>query len=386
LIMQIGKTVFQTGDIGLVRRCWPSLVKMTEFLDSTMVRDIPEGITTYDYMHYRPSFVYTAVLHCATLMMMAELGKTLMNENAHEAPRAEMALLVEKFERQLKATYRSTMDILWDERGFFRTCGGRETVFTSALAGDWMARLSGLPPAVEYPKALSHSRWQSRLLVDSYPYMDSRAGRTRPLVHREADLQGSEMPAVNHGFKLYRVNNPWQSIGYQAIEAIFLGRVEEGLDLIRRVWDKGWHEGYPWDMDHWGMRGRKYMTHPILWLWDGDHHGEQGHVYMTHTVMWSVFTALTGVTYNAFTKTITFSPRPIPGHKSFRVPVFLPGFWLKVEHDPDGRRADFTVLNSFGEPARVERVRILQADGTGKDRVLTPPVALRGDARFSIDT
>lgn len=384
LIMQTGKMVLQTGDMELLRQCWPSMVQMMQFLDSCLERNIPEGITTYDYMHYHPAFVYTAILHCATLKMMIQLGELLSGSDSHAAVDHELAHRLKEYAEQLQATDRSCMDILWDQRGFFRTCDGRDTVFTASLAGDWISRYAGLGPVVDHQKSLSHSSWQWKVLVDAYPAIDSRAGITRPLVHREADLDGNQMPAVNNGFKMWHVNNPWQSIGYQAIEAIFLGRVEEGLGLIKRIWDKGWYEGYPWDMDHWGMRGRKYMTHPVLWLWDKDHHGEQGHVYMTHPVMWSVFAALTGVTYNAFTRSLTVSPRPIPGQDEFMIPVFLPGAWLMVEYHEETGRVDFHVLKSFGEPLVVERVQHQQPDGSSRDIPLAEPVTLEGGTRFSV--
>ena len=257
-------------------------------------------------------------------------------------------------------------------------------MFTSALAGDWICRSAGLEPAVEYQRAFSHSEWQTNVLVDSYPVMHSRAGSTRPLVYREADLTGTEIPALHRGFKLFRVNNPWQSIAYQGIEAIFLGRTSEGLELLKRIWDKGWYEGYPWDMDHWGMRGRTYMTHPLLWVWDKDHHGTEGHIYMTHPAMWSVFTALTGVTYDAFAERLSISPRLLPGHQELRIPVFLPGFWLNIEYREATGEATFSVVKHFGTPHSVKSVHWQNPDGTGTDIAFDPPLVLERGARFVV--
>lgn len=374
-ILQLGKLILQTGDITLLEDSWPRMLEMMRYLDESLEDDIPEGITTYDYMHYRPSFVYSAILHCATLQMMTRLGRLLSVDGA----------VLEPLEAQLTATRRAAERLLWDERGFFRTCRGRDTVFTAALAGDWICRYAGLDSAIPYERALSHSEWQTRVLVDSYRVMSSRAGATRPLVYREADPAGNEMPALKRGFKLYRVNNPWQSIAYQGIEAIFLGRTGEGLQLLKRVWEKGWYEGYPWDMDHWGMRGRTYMTHPLLWIWDNDHHGTEGHVYMTHPAMWSAFAALTGVTYDAFGEQLTFSPRPLPGQEEFRIPAFLPGFWLDIEYSDTSGEAAFTVAKHFGTPVGAKTVRWQQPDGTGADISLEPPVVLEEGARFVVE-
>jgi uncharacterized protein (DUF608 family) len=388
LILQIGRHVLSTGDSDLLRQCWSSMVEMTDYLATTMYDEIPEGITTYDYMHYHPSFVYTALLHCATLRMMMELGTILLQlDTSQYGPVEESEQIQARLRRwdcQLHATYSSCITLLWDRRGFFHTCRGRETVFTSALAGDWISRLCGLGPVVEYDKAVSHSRWQSRVLVDVYQFMNSRAGITRPLVYREADPEGNEQPAVNHGFSLYRVNNPWQSAGYQGVEAVFLGRVREGLRLIRRIWDKGWFEGYPWDMDHWGMRGRFYMTHPILWLgWDRDHLSNRGHVYMTHPVIWSVLHALTGVSYHAYNETLTVSPRSIPDSDGFRIPVFLPLFWLLVELNGEKSELHCTVIRHFGLPPLLRRVLYLEPDGRARELPLVQPVRLEQGKSFA---
>jgi hypothetical protein len=406
LIMQLGKTVLQHGDLELLRECWPEMVRMMEYLDTTLQDDIPEGITTYDYMHYHPSFIYTALLHCATLQMMIELAGILL-EHAHSPhERSTLEALIRRFREQLEATRGSCDKRLWDSRGFFHTCAGRQTVFTAALAGDWISRLAGLGPAADYSKALSHSRWQSEVLVDAYPWMDSRAGRTRPLVYREADTEGNECPAVNNGIRLYRVNNPWQSTAYQALEAILLGRTSAGLRLIKRIWDKGWYEGYPWDMDHWGMRGRTYMTHPVFWFWwDRDHLDTLGHVYMTHPVLWALFPALTGVSYHAFTETLTISPRILSRDRAsepssdakgapdedpasstgeeFRVPVFLPRFWLMVEYDVQQEKLQLEVLKHFGRPQRVRRLLSTAPDGTAQELPLSAPLLLEEGKAFS---
>lgn len=374
LILQLGKLILQTGDRALLEDSWAKMLEMMDYLDASLENDIPEGVTTYDYMDYRPSFVYSAILHCATLQMMMRLARLLPADRT----------VLDSLGARLSATARSTEELLWDARGFFRTCCGRDTVFSSALAGDWISRYAGLEPAVSYERALRHSEWQSKVLVDSYRLMKSRAGATRPLVYREADRGGNEIPALHRGFKLYRVNNPWQSIAYQGVEAVFLGRTAAGFELLKRVWDKGWYEGYPWDMDHWGMRGHTYMTHPLLWIWDKDHHGTEGHVYMTHPSMWSVFAAITGVTYDAFDERLTFSPRMPPGRSEFRVPAFLPGFWLNIEYSEETGEAGFTVAKHFGTPLRVKVVHWHEPDGRGAEVGLDPPVVLEEGVRFVV--
>jgi uncharacterized protein (DUF608 family) len=382
LILQLGKDILEQGDRSLLRQVWPRFLEMKGYLDRALQNAIPEGITTYDYMHYHPSFVYSAILHAATLRMLLRLAELL--------PALEETL--EELRRELQETLAATDEFLWDDRGFYRTCQGRDTVFTSALAGDWFLRFSGLEPVVPFAKARSHSEWQSRVLVDAYPFMDSRAGRSRPLVYREADPEGREMPAIHRGARIYRVNNPWQSIAYQGLEAIYLGRVNAGLQLLQRIWDKGWHEGYPWDMDHWGMRGRTYMTHPILWIWDMDHFSSKGHTYMTHPSSWAVCAALTGVSYDAFARRLTVSPRLHEGWSTYRVPAFLPDVWLVLDstsmtantHAGKPENLTLRVAKHFGEPKVVDTLRLYQASGSYEDIDLKQSLELREGNEFSV--
>ena len=383
-ILQLGKTVLQTGDIELLRSNWGKMTQMMEYLDASLSDHLPQGITTYDYMHYKPDFVYSAIMQCATLKMMITLGSLLKEHSEKPDEIAAINKLLKKYEKQFDDTQKSYEKKLWNEKGYFRTCHGRDTIFTSALAGDWISRHIGLGPTADYERARSHSKWQWRALVDSYKFMKTWIGKTRPLVYREATPGGREMPAVNRGFKLYYVNNPWQSIAYQGVEAIYLNRVESGLGLIRRVWGKGWREGYPWDMDHWGMHGNAYMTNHILWLVDKDHSGPQGHLYMSHPSTWSVLRALTGASYNAFTDTLTFSPRKIPGSDRFRVPVFFPDFWLMADYDFYSGRADFQIIESFGDAVAFKKVTLQHPDGKTLDIPLDKPVYARPGARFTI--
>lgn len=349
LIMQMGKHIIQSKDRELLNKCWHKFPEMMEYLDNTMLNEVPEGITTYDYMKYHPCFIYTAILHLATLKMIVKLAEIKKDQiiTSDTSSSSRISAFINKYRDQYQRTERSYIERLWIEPGngggFFKTCESRDTVFTSALAGDWISRFSGLGPVVDIKKAKSHSTWQSKLLIDSHDNSIIKGKRTRPLVYREADLEGKEQPVRVLLYRKYGVNNPWQSTAYQGLEAIYLGRVEAGLNLIKKIWEKGYYEGYPWNMDHWGM---------------------DSHIYMTHPALWGIFSALSGIAYDAFEEKLILSPKTIPGQPELLIPVFFPDFWMEFSYQEAVKRVKLKVIKSYDTDLSMKRVINQASDGT----------------------
>jgi uncharacterized protein (DUF608 family) len=372
-ILQIGKHIIQSWDIDLLKRVWQKIPDMMNYLDETLVNDVPEGITTYDYKKYQPCFIYTAVLHLATLRMAIYLAELLKNVMEKEDPKKveDLKNFITNYKKQYRATNQSYQDRLWipqggenTPEGFFKTCERGYTVFTSALAGDWISRFCGLGPVVDYNKAYSHSEWQSKALVNSHDISIIGDKRTRPLIYREADIEGNEIPVRVILKKKFHVNNPWQTLAYQAFEAIYLNRLEESLEIIKKIWEKGYYEGFPWDLDHWGQKG---------------------HIYMTHPVMWAVLNALTGASYNGFEDHLIISPRFIPRIEKMSIPLFFPDFWLLMEYDQSSNEIKFTVIKSFRSDLMIKRIIHQTADGTERVYPLPNKIKIEKNVKFSVE-
>jgi hypothetical protein len=124
-------------------------------------------------------------------------------------------------------------------------------------------------------------------------------------------------------------------------------------------------------MDHWGMRGRTYMTHPSSW---------------------AVCAALTGVSYDAFARRLTVSPRLPAGWSTYRVPAFLPDVWLVLEstsmatnsHAEEPETLTLRVAKHFGEPMLVDTLRLYKASGAYEDIDLKQSLELREGNEFAI--
>ncbi len=370
LILQVGKHILQSKDRDFLKYFWEKLPDMLQYLDETLVNNVPEGITTYDYQNYHPCFVYTAILHLATLKMAIYLAKLLkeeISEKDHDKA-LKISNFIKKYKKQYETTNQSYQERLWHDDGtnggYFTTCEQDVSIFTSALAGDWISRLCGLGPVVAYQQAFSHSRWQTKVLVESHDYSIIDGKKTRPLIYREADPNGNEIPVRILFKKLRNVNNPWQTLAYQGFEAIYLNRVEEGLDIVKKIWEKGYFEGYPWDMDHWG--------------WERDH------IYMTHPVMWAVLNALSGASFNAFEEKLYISPRLLPETEKLEIPIFFPEFWIMMDYSKNSGNISFRILKNFKPNLIISQVVHQEPDGEEKVYKLKSKVNVREGKTFSI--
>jgi hypothetical protein len=198
-------------------------------------------------------------------------------------------------------------------------------------AGDWAARLAGLDPVVDPERAATHLRHAHRVLVvaagdGALPRAEAHVDGTPVAAPMAAGLPADEEMVY-----------VWQVLSYQAMEQIYVGDVDAGLETIRRVYDRIWDAGHAWSA---GLRGN----------------GES--VYMTHPVIWAVLNALTGAALDVPRRTLHLSPR-----MAGRCPFFLPGFWAMCEFDPESGRTTVEVLRAFGAPVTVERVQHRAASG-----------------------
>ncbi len=343
-VLQVGKLWRTTGRRELLERFWPALIHGMEYVAGLAPAGVPEGGTTYDIWDFPGAFIYTATLYLATLATMIDLCAT-----------ADPALARRYQERHARCAARIDAD-LWDARGFFRTTDRRDTIFTAALAGDWAARYAGLAPVVDPARAASHLRHQHRVLIAEA--VRAAEGAYRALPRSEAHFDGSPVAIPMHWrFPRDEVTYVWQVLSYQAMEQIYLGQVEAGLETLRLIYDRIWHDGNAWSA---GLRGNEES------------------VYMTHPVAWAVLNALTGAALDVPGRTLFLSPRTGGEIGTLRCPFFFPGFWGLLDHDPRTGATEVEVLRTFGAPVVVERV--IQRGPLGGERVLAlgPTVLVAG--------
>jgi uncharacterized protein (DUF608 family) len=349
-VLQVGKIWRATGRMDVLERFWPDLVHGVEYLRSIAPHGVPEGGTTYDVWDFPGTFAYTASLWTATLAMMADMAEAI------EPARADAY-------RGLARDADAQLAILWDERGFYRTTATHDTIFTAALAGDWIARASGLAPVVPHQRAVSHLEHQQRVLIDAA--VEAARGRFRTLPRAEATFDGAEVVnAMGRGLPPEQtMTYVWQVLTYQVALQIQVGLVDAGLRTARMLDDRIWRDGN---------------------AWSGGLRGDDDSIYMTHPAWWAVLQALTGAALDAPERTLHLGPRTSAEMPRLRCPIFLPGAWAVLTYDPDKLHAELEVLRHFGEPVFIDTVA---AHGpSGSTRVLTiERTALAAGARIAVD-
>ncbi|MHA1611871.1 MAG: GH116 family glycosyl hydrolase, partial [Promethearchaeota archaeon] len=332
-ILQLGRYILTNGDFELLQENWPKFLEMWAYLKQVSVNDIPEGITTYDVIKYEPCFAYTAILYLASLQMMHYLslqmqkidkGNLIRHQNTANA-------IYNQFSRVLTLVTTN----LWNAKGFYRVAIGQDTLFTGAMAGNWFSHYSGFKPMLEFDKVHKMSIWLSQALVNSHKNNKYKNLSTMPLPYLEANTAGVKKAYQHRLGADYEGNYVWQSISYQACEAIYLGRIEAGLNIIKMIFDKGYYEGYPWDMNLYGRPGFVYMTHPVIW---------------------AVLPALAGMFYNAAEETIIISPKVLAGKDNIRIPAFFPKAWFMMEFNKISKSVSLTVIYSKNPEAKVEKI------------------------------
>jgi len=350
LVLQTGKLWRVTGRGDVLERFWPDLVRGMDYLASIAPHGVPEGGTTYDVWDFPGVFAYTATLYVASLAMMVEMA------GAIEPARADAY-------RQRAAEAAALLEELWDERGFYRTTATQDTIFTAALAGDWLARVAGLAPVVPHERAVSHLGHQHRVLVEAA--IAAAQGRYRALPRAEAQLDGTEV--VNRmgrglppGETMTYVS---QVISYQAALQIQVGLVEPGLRTVQMICDRTWRDGNAWSG---GLRGNDES------------------IYMTHPVLWAVLQALTGAALDVPARTLHLGPRCGGEIVRLRCPFFFPGVWAMLDYNPDKHHVSVEVLRHFGVPLTIDAVVCHAPTGSSRRHEVEPTLLVAG-ARLEVE-
>lgn len=349
-VLQVVRHWRVTGGRALLDRYWPALVAAMEYVHGLAPRAVPEGGTTYDVWDFPGAFVYSATLYGAALAAMVAAAEIVDPARA-SVYRARAAACAARLDADL-----------WDARGFFKTTDTRDTIFTAALAGDWAARWIGLDPVVAPGRAASHMRHQHRVLVTEA--VRAVGGRYRALPRAEAGFDGAALPhPLAAGFRRdEEMTYVWQVLSFQAMEQIYLDQVAEGLETMRLIYDRIWHDGAAWSA---GLRGNDES------------------IYMTHPVIWAVCAALTGAALDAPSATLELSPRVGGEITRLRCPFFFPSLWAMLAYDPATGETTVEVLRTFGVPVTIDRVRHRAPSGATRIIPLGPLTLDRG-RRFRV--
>lgn len=335
-VLQVLKLYRWTGDRGFLDSMWPHVKRAMAFLEAadTDGDAIPEGGSTYDYETLpRGAFVYSASCTLGALLAAREMARV-------EEDDAQAKAYAARFSR----VQTSVIDRLWNGSFLMKWRSGKDNEeprivpnsFVAALAGDWLARLCGLPRTL--PPELLDQEMRELIARHVNPFY--------PVPPMEVTPSGKL--ATTSCFLL-------QHEPYLGCEAIYLGYTDQGLDVLRRVHDVSWllNES-PWDQSL---------------VYDAPQGTQGGLVtYMTCPASWHVLNALAGATVDLATGTLHLSPRLPSALRELRLPLFFPTFWAVLEFVPEKQWLALRITKSFSDGQHA--LRFVARDGD------SPPIPL----------
>jgi len=349
-IVQAGKLYRITGDREWLERFWPDMKRMAEYLRQISKNGVPEGGTTYDIWDFPGSFIYSATVYLAAMSTMIDLAGDI-EEEAAACYRERYSACRERID-----------EALWmEDEGYFRSTPEKNTVFTAAMAGDWLARYAGLEPVVEPERARRHMELQYRVLIENARRIAAKKGRfPKPLAH--ATPEGKVVKKMNIVERLPDSIYIWQVISYQAFEHIYLGQVEKGMDVLRMIYERLFKKGYTWSAGLMGNPDSVYMTHPVIW---------------------AALNAFTGAALDVPGGVLQLSPKAPPGAREMKVPFCFPGFWAMMTYEPASGRTEVEIKKHFGDPVTINEIRHRKADGASGTHRLDSPLEMKTGAKWS---
>ncbi|MCW3062825.1 MAG: hypothetical protein JWQ02_4646 [Capsulimonas sp.] len=342
-VMQVTKLARWTGNTEFLDRMLPHIIPAMNFMYEAGKNDdsIPEGGSTYDYEQAAPgAFIYSASCY------MGALRAAAVSDPTH----------ADIYKQRLAQTQDAVMRRLWNGT-FFRkywfpgTETTNENSFVANQAGDWLARLSGLPRTLD-PKIIHQSVAQT-IARHQKPFY--------PVPPMEVTPEGKQ--AVDMCFLL-------QHEPYLGCEAIYENYVDDGLETLHRVYHCAWELNHsPWDQS---------LMYPAP-------EGRQGGLitYMTSTTSWNVLPALAGASLDVPAGRLYLSPRLATTETELHIPVYFSRFWAWLDYVPAKHLLTLRVTDVAPIDAKMQR-SLYHAPGKKGDNpaktIVLRSVACDGDA------
>jgi uncharacterized protein (DUF608 family) len=320
-IMQVEKLYKWTGDKKFIDDMYPHVKRALAWLETAAPPGevIPEGGSTYDYEHIPDAaFIYNASCYLGALRAGAEMAREEGDAGMQSA-----------YQARFDAVQASVMKTLWNGSFFIKEVNPKTgkknpNSFVAALAGDWLSRLSACGRTLD-PK-ISHAEAKELIARHVKPFY--------PVMPMEVTPDGKQATQACYVI---------QHEPYLGCEAIYEGMTDDGLEVIRRVYELAWTQNRnPWH------ESLMYRSPGGL---------QQGLVsYMTCPATWHVLNALSGATIDIPAQTLYVSPRVGEGLKELHMPVNFSRAWLWLDYVPAQHVLKIKVTKTFGDAVSIRAI------------------------------
>jgi|GEM_PF-1341068 len=343
-VLQAVKLYRWTGDSSFLNRLKPHITSAMDWLEKDGADDnlIPAGGSTYDYEQLpRGEFIYSASCYLGSLRAASSISDPAQ---------------AKAYDNHLADVQKSVMTDLWNGK-FFRkwrqpaTGKTVEDSFVANLAGDWLARLSGLPRTLD-PDIIHQSVTQT-IARHQKPFF--------PVPPMQVTPEGRSTTTSCYTL---------QHEPFLGCEAIYENYVDDGLETLRRVYLSAWELNQsPWDQSL---------------VYDAPS-GVQGGLltYMTCPTSWHVLNALGGTSLDLPNGRLYIAPRLATTETELHIPVYFSRFWGWLDYVPAQHKLTLRVDRVFDVDPAVQR-SLFHTDGAPGDAapaMTITSVAADGDAR-----
>ena len=340
-IMQTLKLYRWTGDRDFLDRMYPHVKAALAWLKSADHDgdSIPEGGSTYDYEKpFAGAFSYTASCYLGALRAGAEMARIEGDSENWQA-----------YQNRFSEVRDSMMKNLWNGKYFIKqylpkTGEKNPNSFIAQLAGDWLSRLAGTGSTL--PDDVTESVVRETVARHVKPFRPVPPMEVTP----EGKIQGEVTFILQH--------EP-----YIGCEAIYQGYTDDGLEVIKRVYETSWEVNKnPWHqlLAYTAPEGKE------LWLLS----------YMTCPTTWHVLNALSGATLDVPAETLYIDPRTATYLTELHMPVYFSRFWIWLDYVPP-KTLRLRVIKSFGQPVSI--VRVVDREGRELLKLPKPFLAKEGE-------
>ena len=313
-IMQLLKTYQQTGDKSYIEMNYDVLKKAVAFVKSKCPAgaNIPQYGTTYDDASHPQLFIYAGTIYLS-MLQAAEKVARIMQDTATADQYHEMFLATQADIQKLYVTegnggyYAFGTDKDWSNRQ-------EDIIFSGQLAGQFMSRYSGWGDILPHENTVNSMK---KILTTS---VQNANDYYAPKIYNWVTGQSLD----GSGSRCW----PFYLDSYTAMEAIQLGYLEDGLEIMEHTQLVHFRKGYTWTQNLWNPNYATYMTAPVVWF---------------------INDVLAGAAIDVNEKTLTLGPSAIPGEGKLVTPLYYPNFWANLVYDETNRTASLEIIKTFGE-------------------------------------
>ncbi len=327
-MMQMWNYYAQTGDDAYLRKYYDVMKTSMAFVKSKCQGGtaIPNYNTTYDDYSHPPIMIYSGTVWLCMLRLGAKWA-TLMGDDTlaaqylsqYDRAAADVQVLYDDWQASLGYGGFYAFGSDYD----FITSGGKsgsaknDTMFSGAMAGQYMSRLLGQGDVLPFDQFVSHM--QTFLATSVQKSNDYYAPKVYNLrIEQDMDNPGSRCW-------------PFYLDSYGGMAAITAGYLEDGLEILEHTMLVDLRQGYMWTQNLWN---RGYAT------------------YMTTTVSWMLGDVLAGAALDVPGRTLTLGPS-IPSSTgvgqgdALCIPLYYPKYWATLRYSPAKGEMTYEITKTF---------------------------------------